>query len=188
MDTKSIFMSKTFWLNVCAFIVAAATYIDPELLSYIGVDPSLQMKLMKLVATAVAIANLCLRMGTKTAVTVPFKKIVPLLLIALGLMFISSCAGWNSLKQHSSIEVIQKPVSVNDTFSITGKLWGVGDMINQFAPANNKTGDFFRAATKNCKVTIEQFPKDDINDTVAVNLKCHSMGKTAQDLFPKLKK
>lgn len=188
MDTKSIFTSKTFWLNLCAFIIAAATYIDPELLTYIGVDPTLQMTLMKLVGTAVALANLGLRMLTNKPVTVSFKKVVPLLLIAIGLLFISSCAGWNSLKQHTAIEIVQKPISLNDTFSVTGKLWGVGDMINQFAPANNKTGDFFRTATKNCKVTILQFPNHDVNDTIAVNLKCHSMGQTAQELFPKLKK
>jgi hypothetical protein len=67
MKTKSIFLSKTFWLNLIAFIISVAELIDPTLCTFIGInDP---MKFMAIMGLVVAILNKILRMTSSAKVT-----------------------------------------------------------------------------------------------------------------------
>jgi hypothetical protein len=60
-QTKSIFASKTFWVNLIAGILSAVVYINPELLSALGLDESNQHKILTGIGALVAILNIVLR-------------------------------------------------------------------------------------------------------------------------------
>ena len=70
METKSIFKSRTMWLNAIAGIVAITTYINPEMLTAFGISPEKQHSVLTIVGAVTALANIVLRSFTNTAVSV----------------------------------------------------------------------------------------------------------------------
>ncbi len=70
MNIKSIFASKTLWFNLIVGLSSALTYLNPELLSSIGVAPASQTKLLAIAGLVTGIVNFVLRTYTKTAVAV----------------------------------------------------------------------------------------------------------------------
>lgn len=186
MESKSILLSKTFWLNLFAFAVALATYVDPELLTIIGLLPEQQMEVMKLVGTFIAIGNLILRAGVSKTVRLPkVNKDAGAFLLICGIVFTSSgCQFIKDVQARSSIVVEQAPSSPNDTLSVVASFWDAGNLIHQYAPGNNKFGRFVKQSTKHCDVQLVRLPKD-INDTLSVRLRCDSMYHTLQSLKPK---
>lgn len=64
MKTKSIFQSKTFWLNLIVGVLAIIALIDPTILIAFGIPEASQMQVMQVVGVIVAVLNLILRMIT----------------------------------------------------------------------------------------------------------------------------
>lgn len=58
---KSIFASKTFYLNAIATILAIITYINPELLTALGVPVGSETKILAGIGFLTAILNIVLR-------------------------------------------------------------------------------------------------------------------------------
>ena len=58
---KSIFASKTMWINLIAGILASATYINPELLTAIGFAHGTETKVLTAIGAITAILNIILR-------------------------------------------------------------------------------------------------------------------------------
>jgi hypothetical protein len=188
MNTKSFIYSKTFWLNLGAFLIAAATYIDGHLLSALGIPENQQMDVMKIVGFVIALVNIALRFCTKSQVKLSkVKDIMPVFLMLMLITSASSCSFISSVQRHSSVAITNTPSSPNDTISIVGKFWGAADLIQQYAPANNKVGRFLRESTKHCNVEIIQYPLHG-NDTIAVQLTCDSMYNTVKQWLPKNQK
>ena len=70
--TKSIFSSKTFWINLIMAIIAFSATISPDFLTALGLNST---KVLTIVATVTAILNIILRTLTTTAVTADNSKI-----------------------------------------------------------------------------------------------------------------
>lgn len=65
--TKSIFASKTFWMNLISGLITLIGLINPELLSAIGIsDPA---KFLTIMGSVTALLNIILRFLTSQAVT-----------------------------------------------------------------------------------------------------------------------
>lgn len=62
---KSIFASKTFWLNVIMGLLAIIVLVDPSILAIFGVDP---IKGMTIVGFVTAILNVLLRTITSQGI------------------------------------------------------------------------------------------------------------------------
>lgn len=60
-ETKSIFASKTFWLNAIAGILATLTLINPELLSAFGISAGNEQKVLTGIGAITALLNIVLR-------------------------------------------------------------------------------------------------------------------------------
>ena len=71
---KSIFKSKTFWLNLLASVVSTLVVVDPELLTIFGVAPEKQVKILGIIGLVTGLANKVLRVMTNSAVSVPGLK------------------------------------------------------------------------------------------------------------------
>jgi uncharacterized membrane protein len=67
---KSIFASKTMWLNLIVAIVAILAFVNPELLTAIGVEEARQKDVLTLVGTVTALLNLVLRAITNKGLTI----------------------------------------------------------------------------------------------------------------------
>ena len=65
MKTKSLFASKTFWVNFIMTILAIATIISPDLLTTLGID---SLKALKIIAAITGVLNIILRLLTNTAI------------------------------------------------------------------------------------------------------------------------
>lgn len=61
---KSIFKSKTMWLNAIMALVAVAAFINPELLTALGFSTENQQSVLTIVGTITALLNIVLRMAT----------------------------------------------------------------------------------------------------------------------------
>lgn len=176
METaKSIFLSKTFWFNLLAGIVAAATYIDPQLLSLFGIPEDKKVEVMALVGTVTGICNMILRklsdkpvvLKKKTGTTVTF------VLLMLCLAGLQGCAFVRDLPKHNSVQLTEKPANPDAQFSVVWKTWGTKDLVQKHAPTSTKFGKFMAQATEHCTLEIIEFPND-WNDTTAIQLTCDS--------------
>lgn len=58
---KSIFASKTIWVNGIVAILAFAAYVNPSLLTMLGIDATNQAKVLPALATITGILNVVLR-------------------------------------------------------------------------------------------------------------------------------
>jgi uncharacterized membrane protein len=72
METKSIFSSKVFWLNLIIGIISVLGLVNPELLSAIGIKDPVQF--MTIVGAVTAILNVILRFLTNQPITPIGKK------------------------------------------------------------------------------------------------------------------
>lgn len=61
---KSIFKSKTMWLNLITGILSVVALINPELLGAFGLTAEQQHKILTGVGFLVAVLNMILRMNT----------------------------------------------------------------------------------------------------------------------------
>lgn len=68
-NVKSIFASKTLWLNAIMGILAIAAIIDPAFLSSFGVGAENQVKVLEVIGAVTAVLNIVLRMVTNQPVT-----------------------------------------------------------------------------------------------------------------------
>lgn len=73
--TKSIWKSKTIWLNLIMGLLAIIALINPEILTVFGLSPEAQHNALTIIATVTAVLNLILRMISGTAVTMDSSKI-----------------------------------------------------------------------------------------------------------------
>lgn len=71
MEMKSLFKSKTFWVNAAAFIVAVLALINEDLLTQLGIPATVQKQVMAIVGFIFAAANIYLRIYTTTAIQTP---------------------------------------------------------------------------------------------------------------------
>lgn len=69
-QTKTIFKSKTFWLNLILGILAIIALIDPTILIAFGIPEASQMQVMQVVGIIAAVLNIILRLITGQPVTV----------------------------------------------------------------------------------------------------------------------
>jgi hypothetical protein len=74
MEKKSIFKSKTFWVNAVASLISVLILVDPELLSIFSVNPEAQVKILTTIGLVTGIANKILRLVTKGPVEIPILK------------------------------------------------------------------------------------------------------------------
>ena len=72
--TKSIFKSKTLWLNAIMGLMACAAFIEPEFLTALGFAGDAQQKILTIVGVLTAIGNIFLRMLTNQPLEIPKKK------------------------------------------------------------------------------------------------------------------
>ncbi len=70
---KSIFKSKTFWVNTIAVILSIITIIDPEFISIFVTDENRKVQLLTIIGAITGILNIILRSITSTSVRI--KKI-----------------------------------------------------------------------------------------------------------------
>lgn len=68
-NAKSIFASKTFWLNAIMGILAITAIIDPAFLSSFGIAPDNQVQVLQVIGAVTAILNVILRIVTSQPVT-----------------------------------------------------------------------------------------------------------------------
>ena len=71
---KSIFKSKTFWVNTIAGLVAVIALINPEFLNIFVSDENQKMKLLTIIGTLTAILNILLRAITTKPVRIIKEK------------------------------------------------------------------------------------------------------------------
>ena len=60
-EFKSIFASKTFIMNLIVGLLAAATLINPSLLTALGIAPKSETKVLAVLALVVGVLNIVLR-------------------------------------------------------------------------------------------------------------------------------
>ena len=70
MKTKSIFASKTFWMNAIIMVLSIIVLIDNSFLEVIGLGEIGVEKVMTIVAIVTTVLNKILRFLTKSAVSV----------------------------------------------------------------------------------------------------------------------
>lgn len=71
---KSVFKSKTIWMNAILAVVSIIALINPEFLTAVGIDASNQQKVITLLGTVAAILNLFLRFITSDGLQLSSKK------------------------------------------------------------------------------------------------------------------
>ena len=72
--TKSIFQSKTFWVNVATGIIGATTLLTSSELTKLGISEVHQNQILFALGGVSTIANIYLRAISSTAVTTPLSK------------------------------------------------------------------------------------------------------------------
>jgi hypothetical protein len=187
---KSILSSKTFWVNLIAGVVGATVYINPELLGALGIPQETQEKILRILGLVVMpVLNFILRLMTNQPVSVPgITKIVPFLLICMAMSGLASCAFVKDAKSRTSFEIVKRPTDLNDTVSLVGKFWGFGELVSNHIPPNSKVGAFWVEANKYCTLDLIRFPTESINDTIEVELTCHSSQKLIKGFTERFKK
>lgn len=68
---KSIFKSKTFWVNLIMALLSIGAVISPDLLSALGIDST---KALTIIAAITAILNMFLRLITNTGIEIKSNK------------------------------------------------------------------------------------------------------------------
>lgn len=185
MKTKSIYQSKTFWFNLIAGIVALLAAVDANILANFGLSPEQQLFVIQIIGSIVALGNIILRVGNKTVVANPLgRNVLPILLMLMMLGWLSSCKTYNAIKAHSSFTVTRQPATANDTIQVVGKIWGIGDIVQQAIPANSNAAQAWRNANKYCQVEIINTPKT-LNDTAGVRVTCHSLKNALETIRPR---
>lgn len=71
---KSIFKSKTFWVNIIAGVLAVITLIDPEFLKVFITDENQQVKILTIIGAVTAVLNIILRSITSVPVRIKKEK------------------------------------------------------------------------------------------------------------------
>ncbi len=87
METKSIFRSRTFWVNVIPMFLAVIALIDPDLLTVFGIIGLNQTKALIILAFITSLLNIVLRSLTNTIVSFNPPKKLPLI---IGFLLLSS--------------------------------------------------------------------------------------------------
>jgi len=70
MEIKSIFSSKTFWINLFLFVLSVTALVEPDLLTTLGIEGATEAKILKIAGVITAIVNLFLRYLTNSAVSI----------------------------------------------------------------------------------------------------------------------
>lgn len=104
MKTKSILASKTFWLNIIAALLGCLAVFTPEMLSGLGLGENAQEKALVIIGGITTVLNIILRILTNSAVTLPGKT--PLVLLVLLLGFGSCTSTQKSISAKNSLERI----------------------------------------------------------------------------------
>lgn len=73
METKSIFKSKTFWVNAIAGLLAMLSLFSHDYLSTLGLGEDLQSKVLSTIGAITTVLNIVLRFISNTPIT-PLKK------------------------------------------------------------------------------------------------------------------
>ena len=71
---KSIFNSKTFWVNVIATVLSIITLLDPSFIAVFVADEHYQTKLLVVIGAITGVLNIILRSLTNQPVTYKKKK------------------------------------------------------------------------------------------------------------------
>ena len=66
METKvkSVFASKTLWINGIMAVLGVLAYANPEMMGIFGITPDNQAKVLPILASVTAILNMALRFLT----------------------------------------------------------------------------------------------------------------------------
>lgn len=68
---KTIFQSKTFWVNFIMALISIGAVISPELLTILGLDST---KALTIIAAITAVLNMFLRLITNTGIEIKSQK------------------------------------------------------------------------------------------------------------------
>ena len=71
---KSIFQSKTFWLNIIAGILGVTTMITADDINKLGLSEHLAQQILSVIGIVTTILNIVMRAITSEAVTTPFTQ------------------------------------------------------------------------------------------------------------------
>lgn len=74
METKSIFKSRIFWLNIISALLGVTTVITGEDIANLGVNEHLQKWILAAIGLFNIVGNVYLRTVTVGAVHIPTKK------------------------------------------------------------------------------------------------------------------
>lgn len=171
MGTKNMLKSKILWINIIPVILEILHLFDVQFLQAMGLPQTWQVKVIALIALTTSVLTIIFRFGSNKQLTV-----VALLLLMTGL---PGCSAFNSIARNTNFAVLQTPTHPNDTISVEAKVWGVGDLISQFVPADSKFGKAWANSKKHCQVKLTSLPED-VNDTLAVRVTCHSLGEAVK--------
>lgn len=67
--TKSIFKSKTFWVNIIAGVLGILTIVTPDWLSGLGIGADQQTKVLTVIGGVTSVLNIALRFISNTPIT-----------------------------------------------------------------------------------------------------------------------
>ena len=67
--TKPIYVSKTFWVNIIAGVLAILAIASPDWLSGLGIGADAQTKVLSGIGSVTAVLNIVLRFISNTPVT-----------------------------------------------------------------------------------------------------------------------
>jgi len=70
METKSIFKSKTMWINAILIITAVILLVNPSVLTSFGIFPENQSNVLTLLGFLGAVLNIILRFLTTGSVSI----------------------------------------------------------------------------------------------------------------------
>jgi hypothetical protein len=116
MLSKSLFLSKTFWFNLIAAIVAISVYVDPNFLTQLGIDPVVQKKVMAITGLLVAFLNIVLRLLTTQPTTLPGSSSAPVWIGLLLCLSLSGCFAGNLIKSDCKV-IYSAPLADTDSSS-----------------------------------------------------------------------